>query len=568
MHDPTFISEIITLIIAAFLGGFIARTIKLPPVVGYLASGILFGAFGKAFIPSYQSLFDLSSIGISLLLFTLGFEISLKTFRRMSRKIIIAGLLQVILTTIVIFPILLIFQFSLQIAFLFAMLFSFSSTAVILKILEEKGMVTNFPGNNVFVILLIQDLFIVPVIFLMPYIFSPGMSFPQSVFAFLLTAIKPLIAFVLMYLLGRVLLSRLFHILFRYPQHELTFLATIFIAVASIGVLTFAGLPQSIAAFFAGVLVSEEGKNLAPLSSIKPLRDLLLVLFFVLIGMMLDLNYLIFNLPVVIFATVVILSVKFSVTFLILRYYKFIPSANVFISSYVSNIGEFALVIAQIALVSHYIELKNYESLVGIFILSLVSIPLLTRGAKFIFEKYKNTSFIKNFMGDSHYFMRSAYEEVKNHVIILGHGRVGKEVRNLLDMGEIPYVVVDFDRRTIDSLTSNMKNALYGDPTDEDVLKSAGIKRAKIIVVALPDSLTQKAIIKTSLNLNPHLVVLCRSHIDEDKYELVNLGVNTIVIPEFEAGLRIGKKVLEELGFSEKNTIELLRKLRKFHYVH
>lgn len=564
----SFINEIIILIIAAFIGGFAARTIKLPPVVGYLASGIIFGTVGRAIIPSHETLFELSQIGIALLLFTLGFEISLKTFRRMSKKILFAGLLQIILTTAALFPILLIFQFSIQISVLFALLFSFSSTAVVLKILEERGMVTNFPGNNVFVVLLIQDLFIVPVIFLMPFIFSDTFLFPQSIVAFLVTAVKPLIAFILLYILGRLFLSKIFHILFRYPQQELTILATIFTAVVSIGVLIYAGLPEAIAAFFAGVLVSEEGKNLAPLSSIKPLRDILLVLFFVLIGMMVNANTLFINLPIIFVASLFIIVVKFLVTFGILRYYKFIPSANIFISSYLSNVGEFALVIAQIALISNFIDLSDYEKLLGIFIVSLVSIPLVTRLAKYTFDRYKGVQFVKNMMGESHYFMRSAFEEVKDHVIILGHGRVGKEVRNLLDMGEVPYIVVDFNRAVIDSLASNMKNALYGDPADEDVLKSAGIKRARIVVIAVPDSITQKILVKTCLHLNPKVVILCRSHIDEDKYELVNLGVNTIVIPEFEAGLRIGKKVLELLGFDERSTIDLLRKLRKFHYVH
>lgn len=568
MGQPTFINEIIILIVAAFIGGFVARSIKLPPVVGYLISGIVFGTIGKAFIPSYQNLFELSHIGISLLLFTLGFEISLKTFRRMSKKIILAGFLQIVLTSIMVFPILMLFQFSIQVALLFSLLFSFSSTAVVLKILEEKGMVTNFPGNNVFIILLIQDLFIVPIIFLMPLIFSNNFTFPQGIVEFFITAIKPLIAFIIMYIIGRVFLSKILHILFRYPQQELTVLATIFIAVASIGVLTYAGLPQAIAAFFAGVLVSEDGKNLAPLSSIKPIRDVLLVLFFVTIGMMISPQALILNLPLILISAIVILFIKFIVTFFILKYYKFIPSANIFISSYLSNIGEFALVIAQIALISNFIGLSDYERLLGIFIVSLVSIPLVTKIARAVYERYKNTPFVKNFLGDSHYFMKSGFDEISDHVIILGHGRVGKEVRNLLDMGEVPYIVVDFNRSTIDELVGNMKNALYGDPSDIDVLNSAGIKRAKIIVIALPDSATQKAIIKISLSLNPKLVVLCRSHVDEDKYELVNLGVNTIVIPEFEAGLRIGKKVLELLGFSEKSTIDLLRKLRKFHFVH
>jgi CPA2 family monovalent cation:H+ antiporter-2 len=245
-----------------------------------------------------------------------------------------------------------------------------------------------------------------------------------------------------------------------------------------------------------------------------------------------------------------------------------LPSANVFISSYLSNIGEFAIVVAQIAFVSHFISVQHYESLLSIFIVSLVLIPLVTHSSKFIFEKYKNTSFVKNFMGDSHYFMRSAYEKIENHVIILGHGRVGREVRNLLEMANVQYVVVDIDRNSVDTLAKGMKNALYGDPTDIEVLKGAGIKSARILVVGLPDSFSQKIIIKSALELNPKLVVLCRSHKDEDKYELVNLGVNTIVIPEFEAGLRIGKKVLELLGFSDKNTLEMLRKLRKFYFIH
>lgn len=567
MH-ASFINEIILLVVAAFIGGFIARSIKLPPVVGYLVSGILFGVVGKSFIPSYENLFALSQVGISLLLFTLGFEISFMTLRRVSKKIVLASVFQILITSILVFPILLLFHFSFSIALLFSVLFSFSSTAVILKILEEKGMVSNFPGNNVFIILLIQDLFIVPVIFLIPLIFSSHFTFPDTLVTFLITSIKPLIAFVLMYIFSRVFLSKMFRILFRYPQQELTILATIFTAVLSVGILSYAGLPQTIAAFFAGILISEEGKNLAPLASIKPLRDILLVLFFVMIGMLVNGATLLQSLPLILTTTILILVVKFFVTFFILRFFKFLPSANIFIASNLSNIGEFAVVVAQIAFVSHYITIGNYENLLSIFIISLIMIPVVNWTTKYIFEKYKHTHFIRKFMGDSHYYMRSTYEKIENHVIILGHGRVGGEVRNLLDMGEIEYVVVDFDRRIIDTLSKNMKHGLYGDPTDTDVLKSAGIKSAKILVVALPDSYSQKVIIKSALHLNPKLIVLCRSHIDEDKYELVNLGVNTIVIPEFEAGLRIGKKVLELLGFSDKDTIDLLRKLRKFHFVH
>src|SRR5690606_14147243 len=162
-------------------------------------------------------------------------------------------------------------------------------------------------------------------------------------------------------------------------------LATLFTAVLSIGVLTYAGLPEAIAAFFAGVLISEEGKNLAPLAVIKPLRDILLVLFFVMVGIMIDAPSLLSSLPVILVTAVLILVIKFFSTFFILRSFRFIPSANIFISSYIANIGEFALVIAQIALVSNFITKHDYESLLGIFIVSLVLIPLVTKSTKYIY---------------------------------------------------------------------------------------------------------------------------------------------------------------------------------------
>lgn len=566
MH-PNLINEIVLIVIAAFIGGFGARSIKLPPVVGYLVSGILVGFIGKQFITSFESLFSLSEIGVSLLLFTLGFEVSIDYIRRINKKILLAGGLQILLTAFFVFFLLLIFRFAPATALLFSLLFSFSSTAVVVKILEEKGMLSNFPGNNVFIFLLIQDLFIVPVIFLMPLIFSETFLFPQSLISFAITLIKPLVIFAIIYLLSKLFLSKLLNIIFRYPSEELTILATIFTAVLAIGLLGWAGLPASIAAFFAGVLISEEGKNLAPLAAIRPLRDILLVVFFVMTGMLLDLGNIITILPVVLLVTFLVMVIKFAVIFVILRYIKFLPSANFFISSHLSNIGEFAAVIAQVAFARKYIEQGSYESLLAIFIFSLIAIPFWIKLAKVFFVRYKNNPYLKHIIGDTHYFRQSYFEEVKDHIVICGHGRVGKEVRNLLDMAEIPYVVLDFDRGVVEQLTKQSKNALFGDPTDPDVLKASGIERAKILVVAVPDSFTQKIIIKTALRINPKIVVLCRSHIEEDKYELVNLGVNTIVIPEFEAGLRIGKKVLELIGFKDQETMEMLKKLRKFHLV-
>ena len=158
-----------------------------------------------------------------------------------------------------------------------AILFSFSSTAVVVKILEEKGLLNDFPGNNVFILLLIQDIFVIPVIFLLPVLFSKEGFTPVGVSAFALAVARPLVIFALIFIFCKLFLSKILRFVFKYPSHELTILATIFTAAVSIWVFTSVGLPSSIAAFLAGVLTSEQGKNLAPLSEIRPFRDLFLV---------------------------------------------------------------------------------------------------------------------------------------------------------------------------------------------------------------------------------------------------------------------------------------------------
>lgn len=562
------LTEIIVIIIAAFLGGFTARSLKFPPVLGYIISGVIVGALARSIFQSYTSLLDLSSLGVSLLLFTLGFEISLSSLKRYSRKVLIVGVLQILFVSLLLFPTLLVFRMPLQVALLFAVLFSFSSTAVIVKILEEKGQLADFPGNNVFIFLLIQDLFVVPAFFLIPLLFSKtGLSFDNAGI-FMVSAIKPLMIFIGILLFSKFFLSRLLNILYRYPSHELTILATIFIAAISIGLFQFAGLPQSIAAFLAGILISEEGKNLAPMSEIRPFRDVLLVFFFVLTGMLLDPMFIVTHAFYILALTASVLIIKYLGLYFVLRNSGYISVPASFISSHLNNVGEFALVIGQVALVKHLIPQDTYFSLLSVFIISLILTPLWVRNVKRLSKILGSVKGMEKIFGSSYdSFANIGLEKLENHVVICGHGRVGKEVRHLLDFAQISYVVVDFNKHIISELLQQNKRALYGDPSDEDILKSASIETARAVVITVPDALSQKKIIKTVLAVNPNAVIICRTHVEEDKFDLVNLGVNAIVIPEFEAGLRIGREVLEVFGVADDQLAVMSKKLRREHFL-
>lgn len=565
MGGPIF--DIVSLVLAAFLGGFVARTLKFPPVVGYIAAGIIFGFVGKNFLSSYESLQVISEIGVSLLLFTLGFEFSTEKLRRINKAVFIAGILQVLLVVVVLFPVLSIFQLSIPVAILFAIIFAFSSTAVVVKILEERGQLTNYPGSQVFIFLLLQDLLVVPVILLMPLLFGDDFG-AASVSSFLLSVAGAAIIFGGILVASKLFLSKLLNILFRYPTYELVLLASLFIAFVSIGLFTLIGLPQSIAAFLAGILISEQGKNLSPLSAVRPFRDVLLVLFFVLTGMLLDVQVLISILPLVIFLSIAVIFVKFLASFFVLRSASYLLFPAVFVAGYLANVGEFAVVIGQIAYQEKYIDLASYNLLLSIFIVSLVLLPLVVKYSNVAFEYFIERGWLKQGKTalESH---RLATERavLRGHVVICGHGRVGREVRHLLDDASIPYVVVDFDRNVYRQLVEGNKQAILGDPSDASVLEAAYVKNAKALVVAVPDGPSQKKIIASALSENPKITIICRSHEDKDKYDLLNLGANTIVVPEFEAGVRIGHAVLDSYNVKREDIVSYTKRLRRQHFI-
>ncbi len=560
---PAFLSEIIIIIIAAFLGGFVARTIKLPPVLGYIVSGIVFGIIGRNFFQEYEALQSISEFGVSLLLFTLGFEIPLDIIKKIDKKIFIVGIIQILLCVGVYVPIFtLLFGIALNVSILFGVLFSFSSTAVAIKILEEKGLLHDFPGNNIFVLLLVQDLFVVPLIFLLPLLFGQGGVSDIKIVEFLVSCIKPLLIFVGILVLSKLFLSKILDFLFRYPSHELTILATIFTATISILLFASVGVPASIAAFLAGVLISEQGKNLTPLAEIRPFRDLFLVLFFVLTGMLLSFNFFVENIWLIVLLSAFVLIAKFGITYLVLRVFRYSPSGGVFISSYLTNVGEFAIVIGQIAFVSAFINSSEYNLVLSVFILSLLTMPLLLALSRSGGERMARLGLLSKILPEDN-IISSKTEIYKNHVVICGHGRVGRQVCGMLDLAGIPYIVIDFNRKVINDLLKASKYGIYGDPTDVDILKAAFIDRAKSLVIAVPDGFSQKRIITTALKQNPKISILCRSHVESDRYDLINMGVNSIVVPEFEAGIRMGGEVLDIFSVRKTDSASYAEQVRR-----
>lgn len=565
--NETFLRDIIFIATAAFFGGFLARTVKLPSVLGYIVSGILFALVGGQFLSSYEGLLELSQLGISLLLFTHGFEITIDALKKIDKQIFIIGILQVCITSFVLFPVLLLVGLSVPVSILFSVLFSFSSTTIIIKLLEEKGTLHNFPGSSIFVLLLVQDIFVLPVIILIPILFGDRSgTFSQILVSFLASAVKPILVFIAVLVVSKFFLSRVLSIIFRYPSHELTILATIFTASIAIGLFRYAGLPDSIAAFLAGVIISEQGKNLAPLSEIRPLRDLFLVIFFVLAGMLFSVPYFLGHFWLIIGLTAAIIILKFLIIFCLLRvgFYKLKPS--LIISSYLINIGEFAVVVSQIVLLDGYISKDAYYLLLSVFILSLACIPFENTLFEKLYNSVRRHKLLQKIFPESNKNHSSSEPvHLANHVIICGHGRVGGKVRSILDLSKIPYIVIDFNKQAVQDLQNLGKQALYGDPTDIDVLELAHIKTAKALVIAFPNTDEGKKIIALAKQHNKDILIVSRVHDEEDGVELIQNGVKQVVFPESEAGVKLGLIMMELFRVGKVKREDYIKRLTLAH---
>ena len=192
-------------------------------------------------------------------------------------------------------------------------------------------------------------------------------------------------------------------------------------------------------------------------------------------------------------------------------------------------------------------------------------IPFWVKYSRVLTEKAARLGILGKIINEDDSLYQVSAQKMENHVVICGHGRVGRETSTMLDFSGKPYVVVDFNRKIIGDLVKKSKTAIYGDPTDEEILAATGIDAAKVLVIAIPDTFSQKKIITTALKLNPKIIIFCRSHIEGDRYDLINMGVNTIIVPELEAGLKMGMEVLDIFGVDEREIDSFVKRLRREH---
>lgn len=568
-HSLSLITTFLLLLAAALGGGAIAVRLRLPSIVGYIAGGILVGnVFPQGF--DHRLITMIAEAGVTLLLFTLGVEFSFHRLKRILHVVAWPAIGQIVMTLFIVMLALIALKTPFIPALFLASAAALSSTAIVVKLLSERGELDSVPGELSTGWLVVQDLAVVPILILLSALSSVanGEGTVISVLGTIAFAmLKASVLILVVLYLGSRGVPKLLGAVAGFKNRELFLLTTIGI-VFLVGLLTYAvGLSVSLGAFIAGLLVAETSQNHAVFAEIRPLRDLFAVVFFVSLGMALPVSALVSSLPVIIVMTIAVILVKGGSIYTLLRFLGYHRKTAFLVGIYLTQVSEFGFIIAGMGIALGALSEAQSSLLVAVtFITILISSPLISNGHKAYY-------FVHNFLKKIPKTFRDKEEEVprdtgypiQDHVVICGYGRVGKYIGRALQMSNVPFLVVDYNQHTLAGLRGSGIQTIYGDPADKDVLDYAQVDLAKSIIIAIPDRHTQEMVIGNALSLNRRIKIICRTHHEEDQRHLKSLGVQTVIQPEFEAALTIVNKLLNDFGVPPEEMAGKMSRLKIEH---
>ena len=561
MEDLDLLASMAIVLGVALVAGLLANRLRLPVILGYLVSGIVIGPHALGLIGDVDDVETLATIGVVLLMFTLGLEFSLKTLRKIGMVAVFGGIAQVLVTIGLGLGIGWCLGFPAKESFVFGFFIALSSTIIVIKTLMDRGELGSPHGRIMIGILLIQDLSVVPMIAVLPHLGDSGMALLEDVgWALGKAAVFLAVVLILGFWGLRLFMKRIVG----ERSRELFLLTVVCICLGAGFASHHLGLSVALGAFLAGLLISESEYAQQALADIRPLRDVFAVLFFVSLGMLADPEFVEDNLGKVAITVAAVVIGKFVIVALITWAFRYRAKTNLFVGGGLFQIGEFSFVLAALALEEDVISGDLYDLTLTTAFITILLTPLALGLVSEIYYRVTQKERVPDVLADE--IDPLATEEgqaLTNHVVICGHGRVAKHLGRVLENRGFKYIVIDIDPRIIDTARKNNIPCIFGDASNPEVLAQARLEKARVLVVAFPDPMAVRLVVQNALKVNHRLDIVARVHGDEDIDFLKDVGVAEVVTPELEAGLEIIRHTLHRFGLSHQETRFIVNKLRE-----
>lgn len=535
MHDYSIIKDIVLILLVSIPIIAIFNRIQLPSIVGFLIAGVILGPSVLKIISNPDQIEVMAEIGVILLLFSVGLEVSLKELIDIKKIVLIGGGLQVLATILLSSIIIYVIGVPAKQAIFFGMLISLSSTVIVLKLLSDKGEIDAPHGKISLGILIFQDLSIVPLFLIVDLLGTSDQISFGEVSIRLLTAFGAVAAIIL---LAKYLSP---HVLYRLAKLRMKEIFTVGVLLLLLGTayLTYSlGLSFALGAFIAGLIFSESEYSHQIIADTLPLRDAFNSLFFVSVGLLLNLSFVIENPLIVIASSLGIVLIKALIVFLIVIFLKYPVRIAILVGIGLAQVGEFSFILGEHGFRLNLVPPELFNILISSTIITMILTPFLFKLAPRIAGKSGSIDQKKS--------KEILIEEVQGHVIIAGFGLNGRNLAHVLKETGIKYVIIEMNPDTVKKEKLKGENIIYGDIGNYEVLKTALIRKAKVLVIAISDRSTSRRAVKVAKQLNPNINIIVRTRFVRETDELVKMGADMVIPEEFETSIQIFKSVLEQ----------------------
>ena len=553
-----YLTDIIILLSAAVIAVPLFQSIGLGAIPGFLVAGIVLGPSVLGYIENYDEIAHLAELGVVLLLFVIGIEINPSRLWKMKGLVLGLGSLQVLITGAVITIIVQGFlNISWKISLLIGSALALSSTAFVLQLLTERKVLSTKYGKASVAVLLLQDLAVVPLLAFVSLMATPELSIAQDVFLALAEALTIL---VLIIISTRYVLNPLLKILVRFGSPEIFTASALLLVLGSAQAMESIGLSMAMGAFIAGLLIADSSYRHQIIAEIQPFRGLLLGLFFMSMGMSLNLGRFLENPLAFLGIAIALMTIKFLTLWPLSRLFRLNAKTSIAVALLLAQGGEFALVLFALASSMGLLDAILFQNLLIIVFISMLATPALEKLAYRLFSaSHKNATPLLDVDSDK-------TEKDTKPIIIAGFGRMGHRIGYIMELMKVPYVAIERDVSIVDREHAEGRSVYFGDAQRTEVLRAAGVADAQLVIISIDDFEVTERVMSTLHSAFPDIPVFARGHDLIKCRDLKEHGAHFTVSETLEASAELARAALIHMGAENPEVAHALEHFRNDYY--
>ncbi|NMM48269.1 monovalent cation:proton antiporter family protein [Marinigracilibium pacificum] len=559
MHTPAILIDILYLLGISVIVVSLFHKINVPTIIGFLISGIVIGPYGLTLVAANEEVEMLAEIGVILLLFVIGLEFSLKQLALIKKTVLLGGGLQVGLTILFTTGIIYILVKDWSLAVFIGFLFSLSSSAIVFKMLQDRDEMDTPHGRFSLGVLIFQDIIVVPMMLLTPILAGKSDNILGSISTL---ALKTVIIIIFTLFAARYLVPKLLHSVAKTRSNELFIFTTLTICLGVAVGTAEVGLSLAFGAFIAGLVISESDYSHRAVSLVLPFRELFTGFFFISIGMLLDLSFLLKNIIIIVPVLILVFVIKTTIASIAAILLKYPLRSSIIGGLSLFQVGEFSFILSQVGIDNNLLSAELNQYFLSVSIISMICTPFIMinseRISQYLVKRKKQRKNI--------YKETASDTLLHDHIIIIGYGLNGKNVAHASKIANVPYIIIEFNPDTVILEKEKGENIIYGDASNDFILHKAGIEKARVAIIAISDSAAIKGIISSIRSHSASIHIIVRTRFVKDIDTLLLTGADEVVPEEFETSIELFTRALHRYLIPIQRLKQLAHSFRSDNY--